>query len=437
MRSTRSRRSTAAAVTAVALMLAACGGSGATAPAAPAPTAPAPSTGGTTPPVDTRTFTLSYASALGPQSAEAMAMEVFKEYVEKESAGRITVELFPGGALGGVAEGVQQTVSGAISMTHAAPSWWQQVSPGIGVMELPYLFTSTAQARKALDGDLGELIAEEMYASGLKVLGWYDLGFRHVLNNVRPVQTGADLKGLTIRFQNNPTHLDAFAALGSNPIPLDWSEVYPSMQQGVVDGVENSLGIVLSANLYEVGKYLSLTSHVHGSMAIAMNRATWDDLPADLQEIILEGSRLSVAYQRAETEKLAGGAIEALRGFGVEVNEVPQALLTVLVMFGGALAVLRSDHVRITLIEDSRRGWSPAAGRAIAHASFLLFGLAIMWLGFELLGTVGAQRTGVLQLPLRYPVSSFPLAGAAIVLHSLAGLLGAAGEPREDGGADD
>lgn len=299
------------------------------------------------------TFTLRYASAVNPESIEGKAMEVFKEYVEDASDGRLIVETYPGGALGGVAEGVQQVATGAIDMTNAAPSWWQTISPGIGVVELPYLFGSRDEAFAAMDGELGELISDEMLDSDLVVLGWYDLGFRHLLNNVRPVESVADLSGLTLRFQDNPTHLDAFAALGANPIVLDWTEVYSSMEGGVVDGVENGLATLSANNFDEVGKYLSLTQHVYGSMVVMMNRQTWESLPEDLQEIIREGSAAEVQYQRDETLKLENSTIADFEAAGVEVNELSPAALAEMKKIARGIYENHADRIGRELVEKA------------------------------------------------------------------------------------
>ena len=301
------------------------------------------------------TYTIRYASAVSPESVEGRAMEVFKQTAEEKSGGRLVVELYPGGALGGVAELVQQVPTGAVDMTNAAPSWWQTLAPGAGVIELPYLFTSREEAFEAMDGELGELIAEELYEQGLVVLGWYDLGFRHVLNNSRPIESADDIRGLTIRFQDNPTHLDAFAALGANPVVLDWTEVYSSMQQGVVDGVENGLATLIANNLYEVGKYLSLTQHVYGSMITVINRDTWESLPPDLQEVIREATEAEVAFQREETKRLEEGALETFESEGVAVNELNSAVLDELKRVARGVYDKHADRIGPELVEVALR----------------------------------------------------------------------------------
>lgn len=304
---------------------------------------------------DQETYTIRYASAVSPESVEGQAMEVFKQHAEEKSDGRLVVELYPGGALGGVAELTQQVPTGAIDMTNAAPSWWQTIAPGAGVIELPYLFTSREQAFEAMDGELGELIAEEMYEQGLVVLGWYDLGFRHVLNNSRPIESVDDIRGLTIRFQDNPTHLDAFAELGANPIVLDWTEVYSSMQQDVVDGVENGLATLIANNLYEVGTYLSLTQHVYGSMITVINRDTWESLPADLQEVVREASAAEVAFQREETMRLEDSALETFEAEGVAVNELSSAVLEEFRTVARSVYDAHADRIGPELVEVARQ----------------------------------------------------------------------------------
>ena len=135
--------------------------------------------------------------------------------------------------------------------------------PEMNTLILPYLWKDTNTMFAALDGRMGQSLEPLLLDKGFKVAGWWDNGFRHISNSKRPVRTAEDLRGLKLRTLPTKVHVAFFRALGVAPTPMDWAEVYPALQQGVVDGQENPPGVVYFEKLAEVQKYYSLTGHVN------------------------------------------------------------------------------------------------------------------------------------------------------------------------------
>ncbi|HON34220.1 MAG TPA: TRAP transporter substrate-binding protein [Synergistales bacterium] len=229
-------------------------------------------------------------------------MRAMKEYfvkpIEEGSQGRIKVELYPNAQLGGdreISEGVQM---GTIQMAIPASAPLAGFDKRVQVLELPYLFTTKQAAFEAADGILGEKLNSYLAAKGMLILGFQENGFRHVTNNRGPVRTPADLKGIKIRTMENPIHLAFFKAVGANPTPMSWGELYTALQQGTVDAQENPYAMIVDGKFYEVQKYVSETGHVFSFEVLIANKKFMDNLPADLNELVVKSAREATLKQR-------------------------------------------------------------------------------------------------------------------------------------------
>ena len=229
-------------------------------------------------------------------------MRAMKEYfvkpIEEGSQGRIKVELYPNAQLGGdreISEGVQM---GTIQMAIPASAPLAGFDKRVQVLELPYLFTTKQAAFEAADGILGEKLNSYLAAKGMLILGFQENGFRHVTNNRGPVKTPADLKGIKIRTMENPIHLAFFKAVGANPTPMSWGELYTALQQGTVDAQENPYAMIVDGKFYEVQKYVSETGHVFSFEVLIANKKFMDNLPADLNELVVKSAREATLKQR-------------------------------------------------------------------------------------------------------------------------------------------
>jgi tripartite ATP-independent transporter DctP family solute receptor len=164
-------------------------------------------------------------------------------------------------------------------------------------------------------------MAKPLEEVGIKHLGYWENGFRQITNNVRPIYKPEDLQGIKLRTPESPVRMATFKAFGANPMPMSFSEVFGALQQGVTDGQENPLATIYQASLHEVQKYLSLTGHVYSPVHLLLNKALFDSIPEDLQQILVDAGKEVAVYTRnlgAENEESLGGVIKEA---GVEVNQ--------------------------------------------------------------------------------------------------------------------
>lgn len=208
---------------------------------------------------------------LAPSHSWNKAAEGFAAEVKEKTAGRVNLILFPSGQLGNektMLEGLQIGSQGAAIIGSGS---LQPIEPKFGIVELPYTWTTSQQAYKAYDGELGAALAKLAEKKNLVIVSWWENGFRHLTNNRGPVNTPADLNGLKTRVTPDKMRLDTFTALGANPAPLAFGELYSALQQKVFDAQENPLSIIYTSSFFEVQKYLSLTGHVWGPASLIVS----------------------------------------------------------------------------------------------------------------------------------------------------------------------
>lgn len=266
------------------------------------------------------TMRLSHNAAAG--NPKDRASERFAELVGEKSEGRITIQVGGAAVFGDDVESLTQMRLGTLELSANSQGPTSTIVPEFGVLGLPFLFSELETAWEVLDGEVGELLDQAAQEHGLKVLAFWDNGIRHVSNNVRPIHSPADLEGIRLRTPPDPVTIDIFEALGANPAPLAFSELYIALQQGVMDGQENPLMNIWSSNLHEVQRYISLTAHKYESTPLLISKIVWDGLSEEDREILLEAAREAQAYNR----ELVAASDDELRGqleeFGIAFNEV-------------------------------------------------------------------------------------------------------------------
>jgi len=270
-----------------------------------------------------KTYTIKVSNVVSEaQSSYIASNEVFKPYVEEKSGGRIKVELYPNAQLGGDRQCYESVQLGTIEMHIGATAVLSGFVPEVLVFGLPYLFKSKEVAYKALDGELGEIINNKLLTLGLKNLGYMENGYRHITNNRGPICEPNDLKGLKIRTMENPVHMAIFKALGANPTPISFGELYTALQQGTVDAQENPIPLVYTSKFYEVQKYYTLDGHVYASASMVINKDFFNSLPKDLQEIVATGAKKAKDFQRDLADKQDEDMLKLLKGKGMIINEL-------------------------------------------------------------------------------------------------------------------
>lgn len=265
---------------------------------------------------------LKMAYALSTDSHYGVGAKAFAESIEKDSNGDYTIEQFPNSALGGEREVIEGLQLGTIDVAIVSTGATLNFVPATGVFDIPFLFRDLEHARTVLDGDIGQNMLEEFPKRGLVALAWGEQGFRQLTNNVRPVVTPADAKGLKIRTTENPIHIAAFRELGILATPMSWPEVATALQQGTIDGQENPMSVIVSANLAQLQKYLSLTAHVYGPALVLMSPSAYDGLSDDMKEAFKNASVTAAQSMRDYVDQVEQSGIEQVKKDGMEVNDV-------------------------------------------------------------------------------------------------------------------
>lgn len=269
--------------------------------------------------------TLKMAYALSTSSHYGAGAEAFAKSIESGFGGQYKIQQFPNSALGGEREVIEGLQLGTIDLAIVSTGATLNFVPKTGVFDIPFLFRDLAHARKVMDSDIGKQMLDEFSKRGLVALAWGEQGFRQLTNNVRPVATPADAKGLKIRTTENPIHIAAFRQLGILATPMAWPEVATALQQGTIDGQENPMSVIVSAKLPQLQKYLSLTAHVYGPALVLMSPNVYNGLSdADKEKFKAAGHESAVAM-RKYVDDIEKSGIEEVKKQGMQVNTVDHA----------------------------------------------------------------------------------------------------------------
>lgn len=298
--------------------LAACGnsGSGNAAGSAAASGSAAGSASG-------ETYTLVVGSTVQDDSASGKALiEYFKPYVEEHSNGRIQVEVQNNSVLGSDRELYEALQLNTVQCSFGPLSTLANFDKNFSVCDLPYLFADKDTAYSSLDGDFGAALAKNLPSVGMRLLAYGENAFRNISNNVRPINTLEDLKGMKIRVMESNVNIATYSALGCNPTPMAFSELYTALQQGTVDGQDNGVVLTYTSKLYEVQKYYTFTGHLYAANAMVFSEAFYQSLPQDLQQVLLDGSQYAMKNQRQLNTQMEDQLIETMKSSGLQVNNL-------------------------------------------------------------------------------------------------------------------
>lgn len=268
-------------------------------------------------------YTIRIAYLVSEEQSSHLAAKTYKETLEKESNGRLKVELYPNGQLyPSDREAIEAVQLGNVEMTIPAVAPLASFNNKFMVFDLPFLFDNNEAAYRALDGELGQQLLAELENNDLKGLVFAENGFRHMSNNNGPIQGTADLKGLKYRTLENPVHTDTFKAFGANASPFAFGELYTALQQKTYDAMESPISLYYTNKFYEVQDYLTLTSHVYAATILLMNNEFYNSLPADLQEIVVKASEEYRTEQRKIAQEQDVEFLKNLEENGMKINEL-------------------------------------------------------------------------------------------------------------------
>ena len=322
-------------ISALAMGLAACGGSSSSTAASSTASPAASAAAGNA----------SYKITIAHQQDETDSMHLgaveFQKYVQEKSNGQIEVEIFPNGQLGPEVDIIQSILSqGGCDITFTGETM-QTYEPDLGMIGMPYLIQSDEHMDKVLNGEVGQELEGLMEAAGMKCLAYYTRGPRYITSTKKITSNN-----LVIRTPAAAMTVSAFEALGAKPTPMALAEVFTSLQQGTIEAQENPLAMIYTKSFFEVQKYLILTAHLRAWVYVAMGKAQFDALPAELQQVVMDGA---AAAQAAEHQLFLDNEekyYNELQEKGMEYVEVDTQEFAD-AMIGGVLPTLTDSQKKL------------------------------------------------------------------------------------------
>jgi C4-dicarboxylate-binding protein DctP len=257
-----------------------------------------------------------------PGSGHDDHWQVFASYVNGVSGGRLKVEVHPGGQLGGDSRQLFESVKlGVNPIGQGDEGAMASFYPPLMILAIPYMVPDEKVGQLFYDSAFFKKLNEGLIKQqGVRMISAASFGFRCFTNNKKPIKVASDLAGIKMRVQQNPLYMTMVRSMGGSPTPISWGELYSALQQGVVDGQENPLGVIYDTKFYEVQKYVTIDNHVLGTNMILANEKWFQSLPADLKTILLTGGKMGAIAEHGK-RMLEGRvtAIDALKKKGMEV----------------------------------------------------------------------------------------------------------------------
>jgi tripartite ATP-independent transporter DctP family solute receptor len=264
---------------------------------------------------------------LPEDSAQHLAAEKFKEAVEKGSAGKLKVQIFPNNALGDDVEATQQMQFGALQAAIIPTAKLSNFVPAMQIADLPFLFPSPKVAHAVLDSEAGNKLLATLDKVGLKGVTFWESGFKQFTCN-RPISQPSDFKGKKVRVMQSPIIMEQFRVVGANPVPIAFGETYNALQQGVVDCQENPLVSITKMKFYEVQSDVVISNHAYLAYAFVFSKKWFEKQSKEHQKILVDAAREATPFQREETARREAGYITTIKDSGTKVTTLTPEQLT-------------------------------------------------------------------------------------------------------------
>ncbi|HZF27380.1 MAG TPA: TRAP transporter substrate-binding protein [Steroidobacteraceae bacterium] len=283
------------------------------------------------------------------------AMRWMGEKIARETDGRLGVRVYHSGQLGRENDTINLARFGVLDITRVNMAALNNAFPATNILSAPYVFESTAHMRRALDGPVGREILRRFEARGLIGLAFYDSGARCFYNLHRPIHEPADLHGLKLRVPPSDMFIALGHALGGNPTPLSYGEIYSALQTHLIDGAENNWISFDTSRHFEVARYWSQSEHSYSPEALLMGKQRFDALSAADQELVRTAATESVTYMRGLWDRAEEASKAKVIAAGVHVNEVDRAA------FHRVTKPLLESYLRDPGLDELYRGIRAAA----------------------------------------------------------------------------
>jgi len=273
-------------------------------------------------------YVIKFSHVVAADTPKGKAAVYFGKRLEELSHGKIKVEVYPNAQLGSDKVVLRKMKFNAVQMAAPTFSKFTGLVPQLGLFDLPFLFKDANHLHKVLDGKVGEKLMEMVTKKGYVALAYWDNGFKVMSDDKRPLIKPEDCKGLKFRVMSSKVLIEQFKALGAIPVVLPFSEVYSALQQGVVNGQENTISNIYTKKFYEVQRYMTITNHGYLGYLVVMSKKFWNKLPADLKADVKEAIKEATAKERIWAKELNDQQLNLIKAYAKKTGKLEIDYLT-------------------------------------------------------------------------------------------------------------
>jgi C4-dicarboxylate-binding protein DctP len=267
-------------------------------------------------------YTLKFSHVVSSNTPKGKAADFFEKRLEELSAGRIDVQIYPSSQLykdNAVLKAIRLN-----SVQMAAPSFskFGKIVPQLALFDLPFIFKNIDHLHRVQDGEVGTKLKAMVAAKGIVALNFWDNGFKQLSSNSKPLIVPADAKGQKFRIMSSKVLEAQFHAVGANPQMMPFSEVYSGLQQGVIDGQENTISNIYTKKFHEVQKHLTITDHGYLGYLVVMSKKFWKSLPEDLQRNVTQAMNEATEKEREYAQELNDSQLEKIKEYAAKTGDL-------------------------------------------------------------------------------------------------------------------
>jgi C4-dicarboxylate-binding protein DctP len=273
-------------------------------------------------------YVIKFSHVVSPNTPKGKAAEYFAKRVKELSHGKIDVKVYPNAQLCGDKVVLRKMKFGAVQMAAPSFSKFTGFVPQLALFDLPFLFNDDNHLHKVLDGEVGQKLLKMVDKKGYVALAYWDNGFKQLSDNKRPLIKPSDAKGLKFRVMSSKVLMAQFKALGATPVALPFSEVYSALQQGVVDGQENTISNIYTKKFYEVQKYMTISNHGYLGYMVVVSKKFWNKLPNDLKAVVKEAMKEATQKERVWAKQLNDSQFAKIKEYADETGKLEIIKLT-------------------------------------------------------------------------------------------------------------
>ena len=274
---------------------------------------------------DIKERTIKFASNAAEGHPAIAGMKKFSELVAAKSGGKMKVNVFLAGALGSDQANVSAIQGGTLEMAVMNSGILASVAKELAIFDFPFLFANEKESDALVDGPVGKRLHAKLEEKGLVGLAYWELGYRQITNSKRPLNKVEDIEGLKLRVIPNPINVDWVKALGANPTPMPFPEVYGGLESKAIDGQENPIGVIAANKFWDVQKYIALTNHQYNPQSVIFSKKVWDTLSPAEKKILEDSAEEAAKVQRQLSRATVASNLDMLKKNGMQVTEFSPA----------------------------------------------------------------------------------------------------------------